>query len=81
MEIGAGLGSLTLALADTGAAVTAVEIDRYVTPVLRSLVEPAGVTVVEADAMALDWPALLGVDRGLGAGCQPAVQHRHAAGP
>ena len=29
VEIGAGLGSLTLALAETGAAVTAVEIDRH----------------------------------------------------
>src|SRR3954471_11784080 len=60
LEIGAGLGSLTLALVETGAAVTAVEIDRYVVPVLRSVVEPAGVTVVESDAMTLDWPALLG---------------------
>jgi 16S rRNA (adenine1518-N6/adenine1519-N6)-dimethyltransferase len=63
LEIGAGLGSLTLALVETGATVTAVEIDRYVLPVLRSVVEPAGATVVEGDAMALDWPALLG-DRG-----------------
>jgi 16S rRNA (adenine1518-N6/adenine1519-N6)-dimethyltransferase len=60
IEIGAGLGSLTLALAETGAAVTAVEVDRGLVPVLRSLVEPARVTVVEADAMALDWDALLG---------------------
>src|SRR5438105_5724600 len=58
IEIGAGLGSLTLALAETGAMVTAVELDRYVTPVLRSVVEPHGVTVVEGDAMTLDWPAL-----------------------
>jgi 16S rRNA (adenine1518-N6/adenine1519-N6)-dimethyltransferase len=60
IEIGAGLGSLTLALAETGAAVTAVEVDRGLVPVLRSLVEPAGVRVVEADAMALDWDTLLG---------------------
>ncbi|HEX7277963.1 MAG TPA: 16S rRNA (adenine(1518)-N(6)/adenine(1519)-N(6))-dimethyltransferase RsmA [Acidimicrobiales bacterium] len=60
VEIGAGLGSLTLALAETGAHVTAVEVDRGLVPVLRSLVEPAGVTVVEADAMHLDWDALLG---------------------
>ena len=63
VEIGAGLGSLTLALAETGAAVTAVEVDRYVVPVLRSVVEPAGVTVIEGDAMTLDWPALLGSDQ------------------
>jgi 16S rRNA (adenine1518-N6/adenine1519-N6)-dimethyltransferase len=60
VEIGAGLGSLTLALAETGASVTAVEIDRHLVPLLRENVEPRGVTVVEGDAMALDWPALLG---------------------
>jgi 16S rRNA (adenine1518-N6/adenine1519-N6)-dimethyltransferase len=60
LEIGAGLGSLTLALLETGAAVTAIEVDRGVLPVLRSVVEPAGATVVEGDAMRLDWEALLG---------------------
>ena len=62
VEIGAGLGSLTLALVEAGALVTAVEIDRYVLPVLRAQVEPRGVRVVEADALALDWSALLGTD-------------------
>lgn len=62
IEIGAGLGSLTLALVETGAAVTAVEIDRHLAPLLRETVEGHGVTVVEADAMTLDWPALLGDD-------------------
>ena len=60
LEIGAGLGSLTLALLETGAAVTAVEIDRHLLPVLRSVVEPEGATVVEGDALRLDWDALLG---------------------
>ncbi|HVF14008.1 MAG TPA: 16S rRNA (adenine(1518)-N(6)/adenine(1519)-N(6))-dimethyltransferase RsmA [Acidimicrobiales bacterium] len=60
LEIGGGLGSLTLALAETGAAVTTVEVDRGLVLVLRSVVEPAGVTVVEADAMRLDWNGLLG---------------------
>ena len=60
VEIGAGLGSLTLALAETGASVTAIEIDGRLVPVLRSVVEPAGVTVVEGDALRLDWTALLG---------------------
>ncbi|HWE69757.1 MAG TPA: 16S rRNA (adenine(1518)-N(6)/adenine(1519)-N(6))-dimethyltransferase RsmA [Acidimicrobiales bacterium] len=59
VEIGAGLGSLTRALAETGAEVTAVEIDRRIVPVLRSEVEPLGVRVVEADALSLDWSALL----------------------
>jgi len=60
LEIGAGLGSLTLALADTGAAVTAVEIDRHVLPVLRTVVADRGVAVVEGDAMELDWGPVLG---------------------
>jgi 16S rRNA (adenine1518-N6/adenine1519-N6)-dimethyltransferase len=59
VEIGAGLGSLTLALAETGASVTAVEVDRYIVPVLRGVVADTGVEVVAADAMSLDWPALL----------------------
>jgi len=60
VEIGAGLGSLTLALRETGAEVTAIEVDRGLVGVLRSVVEPAGVRVVEGNALALDWGALLG---------------------
>jgi 16S rRNA (adenine1518-N6/adenine1519-N6)-dimethyltransferase len=60
LEIGAGLGSLTLALADTGASVLAVEADRHLVPALRGEVEPRGVRVVEGDAMRLDWDSLLG---------------------
>jgi 16S rRNA (adenine1518-N6/adenine1519-N6)-dimethyltransferase len=60
VEIGSGLGSLTLALVETGAAVTAVEVDRHLLPALRSLVEPHGVTVIEADALTADWSAILG---------------------
>jgi 16S rRNA (adenine1518-N6/adenine1519-N6)-dimethyltransferase len=60
VEIGAGLGSLTLALLATGAQVTAVEVDRGLVPVLRSIVAPEGATVVEGDALRLDWAALLG---------------------
>lgn len=60
VEIGAGLGSLTLALAETGASVTAVEVDRGVVPVLREVVrDAANVTVVEADATTADWSSLL----------------------
>jgi 16S rRNA (adenine1518-N6/adenine1519-N6)-dimethyltransferase len=62
VEIGAGLGSLTVALAETGAEVTAVELDRHLLPVLRSVVEPLGVRVVEGDAMSLDWGRVLGGD-------------------
>ncbi|MHB1710993.1 MAG: 16S rRNA (adenine(1518)-N(6)/adenine(1519)-N(6))-dimethyltransferase RsmA [Acidimicrobiales bacterium] len=60
VEIGAGLGSLTLALVEAGADITALEIDRHLLPVLRSVVEPLGVRVVEADALTVDWGLLLG---------------------
>ena len=59
VEIGAGLGSLTLALAETGASVTAVEIDRHLRPILEEVVAGLPVTVVAGDAMELDWDALL----------------------
>jgi 16S rRNA (adenine1518-N6/adenine1519-N6)-dimethyltransferase len=63
LEVGAGLGSLTLALAETGAPVLAVERDRFLVPVLRKvLAEEAprsAVEVIEADAMTADWARLL----------------------
>ncbi len=61
LEIGPGLGSLTLALAEAGASVTAVEVDRHLIPALRSViagVEPP-VTVVHADALDVDFDVLL----------------------
>lgn len=68
LEIGAGLGSLTLALAETGACVTAVERDRRLLPVLRAVLAEraptAAVDVVEGDAMTLDWDSLLGTEPG-----------------
>jgi 16S rRNA (adenine1518-N6/adenine1519-N6)-dimethyltransferase len=64
VEIGAGVGSLTLALLEAGAAVTAVELDRRLLPVLRELVEPLGARVVAGDALTLDWhDVLAGHDR------------------
>jgi 16S rRNA (adenine1518-N6/adenine1519-N6)-dimethyltransferase len=66
VEVGAGLGSLTLALAETGAAVTAIEVDRHVLPLLEEvLAERApSVRVVAGDATDLDWASVLaGADR------------------
>jgi len=60
VEVGAGLGSLTLALAEAGARVTAIEVDKHLLPILRDVVASHDVTVVAADALAVDWPALLG---------------------
>ena len=60
LEIGAGLGSLTLALAETGAHVTAVEVDDQLIPLLHENVDPINnITVVHADAMKLNWNELL----------------------
>jgi 16S rRNA (adenine1518-N6/adenine1519-N6)-dimethyltransferase len=66
VEIGAGLGSLTLALAEAGASsVVAVEVDRYLVPVLRSVVaDHPQVSVIEADARSLDWSSVLGSSSG-----------------
>jgi 16S rRNA (adenine1518-N6/adenine1519-N6)-dimethyltransferase len=65
VEIGAGLGSLTLALADTGADVLAVEVDRGIVPVLREVVsDRANVEVLEADAMTVDWREILAARAG-----------------
>ncbi len=60
VEIGPGLGSLTLGLASVGAKVLAVEIDRYLVPVLSEVVAGLDVDVRHADAMTLDWDAELG---------------------
>jgi 16S rRNA (adenine1518-N6/adenine1519-N6)-dimethyltransferase len=60
LEIGAGLGSLTLALVETGAEIQAMEIDRYLLGPLRSVVEPHGVVVHHADALHADYGEILG---------------------
>jgi len=61
IEIGAGLGSLTLALAETGANTTAVEVDEALVPLLtHNVAAYDNVRVVHADAMKLDWSSLLG---------------------
>jgi 16S rRNA (adenine1518-N6/adenine1519-N6)-dimethyltransferase len=59
VEIGPGLGSLTLALAETGARIDAVEIDRHLLAPLREVVEPVGVTVHHGDALTFDFGPLL----------------------
>lgn len=56
VEVGPGLGSLTLALAELGAHVTAIEVDRHLVPALRSVVDgiTPPVTVIHADALEVD---------------------------
>jgi 16S rRNA (adenine1518-N6/adenine1519-N6)-dimethyltransferase len=60
VEVGAGLGSLTAALAATGASVVAVELDRALRPPLREAVgAAANVRLEVADAVSADWGAML----------------------
>jgi 16S rRNA (adenine1518-N6/adenine1519-N6)-dimethyltransferase len=59
VEVGAGLGALTLALAETGAAVTAVELDQLLLPVLGEVLRDTEVRVVAGNALELDWEAVL----------------------
>lgn len=60
IEIGPGLGSLTLGLLETGAEVTAIEIDDRL---LAPLAEVTGgrATVISADAMTIDWAGVVGM--------------------
>ena len=61
VEIGAGLGSLTVALAATGAQVLAVEFDRRLIPALEEITSGlANVEVRQADALATAWGTELG---------------------
>jgi 16S rRNA (adenine1518-N6/adenine1519-N6)-dimethyltransferase len=56
VEVGAGLGSLTVALAATGAEVLAVEFDRGVAAALREVAASLpNVRVLEADALRVRW--------------------------
>jgi 16S rRNA (adenine1518-N6/adenine1519-N6)-dimethyltransferase len=59
VEIGPGLGALTRALVETGAAVTAIEVDHGLVEVLEAEIAPLGVRVVAADARTVDWDDLL----------------------
>jgi len=57
LEIGAGTGSLTLALLQEGADLTAIEIDPDLVTVLRSREDLARAQIVEADALTFDYRA------------------------
>ncbi len=59
LEIGPGIGSLTTALLDAEAEVTAIELDRHVIPALREVVGDA-VRVVPGDALTVDLAGVLG---------------------
>jgi 16S rRNA (adenine1518-N6/adenine1519-N6)-dimethyltransferase len=59
VEVGPGVGALTLALSDAGARVLAIELDRHLLPVLEDVVGTRDVTVVAGDALTVEWPELL----------------------
>ncbi len=59
VEIGGGLGSLTLALAETAATIITIELDHRLAEILRVVLADTGVTVIEADAASVDWSTLL----------------------
>lgn len=64
LEIGPGIGSLTVALAEAvqpGGEVVALEVDRHLLPVLGEVVgDVAHVRVVRGDALTIDYGPLLG---------------------
>lgn len=60
LEVGAGLGSLTVVLADAGCEVLAVEFDRALVPALREVLSSTPAVRLEVvDAMRADWAELL----------------------
>ncbi|MDE7395636.1 MAG: 16S rRNA (adenine(1518)-N(6)/adenine(1519)-N(6))-dimethyltransferase RsmA [Clostridiales bacterium] len=59
LEIGAGAGTLTHALAQAGARVTAFEIDKRLEPVLRAALEGTTANVIFADALSYDMESVL----------------------
>lgn len=64
IEIGPGLGSLTLGLCEAGADVVAIEIDRYLIPALTEVAghhaEAGRLHILNADVREVDWDVLLG---------------------
>ncbi|MFM7616205.1 MAG: 16S rRNA (adenine(1518)-N(6)/adenine(1519)-N(6))-dimethyltransferase RsmA [Actinomycetes bacterium] len=64
LEIGPGVGSLTAALVEGGAEVTALELDRHVLPLLDAVLATTGhadrVRVVQGDALTADLAGVVG---------------------
>jgi len=60
VEVGPGVGSLTVALADAATHVCAIELDRHLVPILEEVVSGRDVEIVQDDALHVDWDARLG---------------------
>ncbi|MBS9777830.1 MAG: 16S rRNA (adenine(1518)-N(6)/adenine(1519)-N(6))-dimethyltransferase RsmA [Gammaproteobacteria bacterium] len=60
LEIGPGLGAITLPVLSRCQSMTAIELDRRVIPILKEKAAPLGqLTIVEQDVLTIDYPALL----------------------
>ena len=71
LEIGAGTGTLTLALLQDGANLTALEIDPRLVDVLRSRSELSAAQIIAADALTFDYRAWSARQRWIVAGNLP----------
>jgi 16S rRNA (adenine1518-N6/adenine1519-N6)-dimethyltransferase len=63
VEVGPGLGSLTVALLGAGAHVRAIELDAHLLPALEAVLAGRDAEIVHADALAVDWSGQLGSAR------------------
>ena len=59
LEIGPGIGSLTVSLLEAGARVTALELDQHVIPALEETVGTDTIRIVNGDALRVDLAELL----------------------
>lgn len=59
LEIGPGLGALTNAMAEEAGKVVAMEIDRELVAILQESLNNPKITIVEGDALNLDWAKVL----------------------
>ncbi len=62
VEIGPGLGALTLGLVEVGARVLAVEVDSGLVRALEEILQGTDVRLLHADALTVDWAELVGGD-------------------
>jgi 16S rRNA (adenine1518-N6/adenine1519-N6)-dimethyltransferase len=85
VEVGPGLGSLTLALAEAGARVVALELDRRLSEVVREVTAGLDVSVVVGDALRVRWDEVLAAapagDSARGSGEPVGASGEAAGGP
>lgn len=58
IEVGPGLGALTLGLADVGAEVTVLELDDALLPAITERTAGRGIKVIHGDATSADWAVI-----------------------